>query len=260
MEKVKPVNSSIKNVIGVLSGKGGVGKSSITALLAVELNKRGYKVGVLDGDLTGPSIPKIFGLGAKRPEGSEEGLIPVTAVTGIKIMSINLLIDDEASPVVWRGPLLSNTVKQFYTDVIWGDLDYLLIDLPPGTGDIPLTVMQTFPLDGIVIVSSPQELVKLIVKKSLNMAKMLDIQVLGVVENMSYIECPECGKKINLFGKSKIDSIASEMGVEVLGKLPVDPDLAELSDSGRVELYGVSNDYMKEVADKIVRKREGTRI
>ncbi len=256
MEKITSEKSSIGRTIGIMSGKGGVGKSSVTGLLAVGLKNQGYEVGVLDGDLTGPSIPKIFGI-SKRPGQSEEGMVPVTTVSGIKVMSINLLVDEEDTPVIWRGPLLANTVKQFYTDVVWGDLDYLLIDLPPGTGDVPLTVMQSFPMDGIIIVSSPQDLVKLIVRKSINMAKKMDIPVMGIVENMSYLECPECGKRINLFGKSDIEQAAREAGIEVLGKLPVDPDFAELCDEGKIELYKSISDYMKDTFDRIEEKLGG---
>lgn len=257
MEKISSNKSSIKRTIGIMSGKGGVGKSSITGLLAVELKNKGYNVGILDGDITGPSIPKMFGINNRKPQQSEDGLLPVTTVSGIKVMSINLLVDNEDAPVIWRGPLLANTVKQFYTDVVWGDLDYLLIDLPPGTGDIPLTVMQSFPIDGIVIASSPQDLVKLIVKKSINMVKKMNIPVLGVIENMSYLECPECGKKIKLFGESKVDQVASEIDIEVLGKLPIDPDFAKLCDEGRIELYEMISDYMKDTLNGIENKLGG---
>lgn len=259
MENEMPNKSRIEKTIAVMSGKGGVGKSSITGSLAVELKRRDYKVGVLDGDITGPSIPKMFGINSKRPGQNEEGLLPVETVTGIKVMSLNLLMDSEDSPVIWRGPLIANTVKQFYTEVMWGDLDYLLIDLPPGTGDVPLTVMQSFPVDGIIIVSSPQDLVHLIVKKSVNMVKKLEVPILGVIENMSYLECPDCKRRIEVFGKSKVDDVTLKMGVDLLGKLPLDPELAELCDDGRIEVYGMINESMKEIADRIENKLGGVK-
>lgn len=229
--------SDIKKVIAVMSGKGGVGKSSVTALTAISLSQKGYTVGILDADITGPSIPKIFGLNSGRAGADENGIYPETTRSGMKVMSINLLLEQKDKPVVWRGPLLANTVKQFFSGVVWGDLDYLLIDLPPGTGDVPLTIMQSIPLDGIIVVSAPQELVQLIVAKSVNMAKMLDVPILGIVENMSYLECPDCHKKINVFGKSKIDDIAKETGLQVMAKIPIDPDLARMCDEGLIEDY-----------------------
>lgn len=229
--------SSIKNVIAVMSGKGGVGKSSVTSLMATALTNKGHRVGILDGDITGPSIPKVFGINKKRATGTETAVNPVETATGIKVMSINLMVDDEESPVVWRGPVISNTVKQFYTDVNWGELDYLLIDLPPGTGDVPLTIMQSFDLDGIVVVSSPQDLVKLIVKKSINMAGMLGVPILGLVENMSYLQCPDCDKKIHVFGESKVPQAAKESNLEIISQIPIDPLFVSLCDEGRVELY-----------------------
>ncbi|WP_432665494.1 Mrp/NBP35 family ATP-binding protein [Wukongibacter baidiensis] len=233
--------SNIKKIVAVMSGKGGVGKSSVTSLVATALMEKGNKVGILDADITGPSIPKIFGINNKRAVSNEDGIAPVNSHTGIKVMSLNLLIDKEDSPVLWRGPLISNTVKQFFTDVTWGDLDYLLIDLPPGTGDVSLTIMQSLPLDGIIVVSSPQDLVKLIVKKSVNMAKMMNAPIYGIVENMSYYECKECGKKINIFGKSRVEEIASEMDINVIANIPIDPNFVEMCDEGKIELYGKIN-------------------
>ncbi|MDD4494541.1 MAG: Mrp/NBP35 family ATP-binding protein [Eubacteriales bacterium] len=240
--------NSIKKVIGIGSGKGGVGKSLVTSMLSVLMKRKGYKVGILDGDITGPSIPKMFGITTKA-KSTELGIMPEITHNGIKVMSINLLIDQSDSPVIWRGPLLGGAVKQFWTDVIWGDLDYLFIDLPPGTGDVPLTVFQSIPLDGIIIVTSPQELVSMIVKKAYNMAKQMNIPVLGTVENMSYVVCPDCGKEIKLFGESKLDETAKELGVSILGRLPVDPALAELSDKGELEKFNSS--YLDEAVDLI---------
>jgi Mrp family chromosome partitioning ATPase len=240
--------SSIKNVIGVVSGKGGVGKSLVAAMLAVLFNRKDYKVGILDADITGPSIPKMFGI-HRKAKSSELGILPETTANNIKLMSVNLLLDQEDSPVIWRGPILAGTVKQFWTDVAWGDLDYLLIDMPPGTGDVPLTVFQSIPLDGIVIVSSPQDLVSMIVKKAFHMAKMMDIPVLGLVENMSYVKCPECGKEINIFGKSKLEETSKEIGVDILGRIPIDPEIARLVDEGNFERF--SCDYLVKAADQI---------
>ena len=225
--------SSIQHVIGVVSGKGGVGKSSVTSTLASMMRKAGYKVGILDADITGPSIPKMFGVHGPAL-GNEQGTFPIEAEDGTKIMSINLLLDSEDQPVVWRGPVIAGAVKQFWTDIIWGDLDYLFVDMPPGTGDVPLTVFQSLPLDGIVIVTSPQELVSMIVKKAYNMANMMNIKVLGVVENYSYIACPDCGKQIKPFGESHIEEVAKELDIPVLGKLPLDPSFAEVADAGKV--------------------------
>ena len=226
--------SSIKKVIGVVSGKGGVGKSLVTSLMAVEMNRRGAHSAILDADVTGPSIPKAFGL-HQRAMGSELGLLPVKTKSGIDVMSVNLLLDDECAPVVWRGPIIANTVKQFWTDVIWEDVDYLFVDMPPGTGDVPLTVFQSLPVDGIVIVTSPQDLVSMIVSKAVKMANMMHIPVLGFVENYSYLECPDCGKKISVFGKSKLDQVAESFGLPVLARLPIDPAVAESYDNGRME-------------------------
>lgn len=234
-------NSKIKHTIGVMSGKGGVGKSSVTSLLAVSLMDQGLRVGVMDADITGPSIPKVFGLSGKRARGSETEIFPVETAKGIKVMSINVLVENDDDPVVWRGPVLSGIIKRFYEEVNWGELDVLLIDMPPGTGDVPLTVMQSLPVDGIVVVSSPQDLVGLIVKKSIKMANMLHTPILGLIENMAYMECPDCGGKHHVFGKSKVPEVAKEHDLPLIASLPIDPKLAELSDEGKVELYGKIN-------------------
>lgn len=240
--------NAIKHTIGVISGKGGVGKSLVTAMLAVLLNRKGYATGILDADITGPSIPKMFGI-ARKAEGSDLGFFPERTPNGIKIMSINLLLERDDAPVIWRGPLLAGTVKQFWTDVIWGDLDFLFIDMPPGTGDVPLTVFQSIPLDGVIIVTSPQELVSMIVKKAYNMARQMNIPILGLVENMSYVECPDCGRKIQLFGESRLPEIAADLGIALLGSLPIDPDLSRLADRGGFE--GFNNEHLDAAAEKI---------
>lgn len=242
----EPANpySSIKRVIGVMSGKGGVGKSLMTASLARMMREKGYNVGILDADVTGPSIPKMYGVHGMAM-GSDEGILPSMAKDGTKIMSVNLLLDNEETPVVWRGPIISGVVKQFWTDVIWGDLDYLFVDMPPGTGDVPLTVFQSLPLDGVVIVTSPQDLVQMIVKKAYGMAKQMNIPVLGIVENYSYVKCPDCGKEIKVFGESHIEEIAEELGVPVLGKMPIDMELAGAVEQER--FYEVTNPYLKDV-------------
>ncbi len=240
--------SKIKHVIGVVSGKGGVGKYSVTSSLAVSLRQKGYSVGILDADITGPSIPKMFGVSGPSVA-TPDGAYPVESETGVKIMSINLLLDNEDDPVVWRGPVIASTVKQFWTDVIWGELDYLLVDMPPGTGDVPLTVFQSLPLDGIIIVTSPQDLVSLIVKKAVNMANKMNIKVLGVVENYSYIECPDCGKRMYPFGESHIDEIASENNLSIIAKLPLDPSFAKICDEGKMDQFE-TKDYA-DFIDKI---------
>ena len=247
---IEPQNklSHIKKVIGVVSGKGGVGKSLVTSMLAVEMSRRGYKTAILDADITGPSIPKVFGLHEKA-EGSEDGIYPVKTKTGIEVMSINLLLDDEKAPVVWRGPVIAGTVKQFWTDVVWNEVDYMFVDMPPGTGDVPLTVFQSLPLDGIVIVTSPQELVSMIVSKAVNMASLMNIRVLGLVENMSYVLCPDCGKHIDIFGAGKTDAVAAEFGFDLLARIPLDARLAALCDKGALEL--MENDYLSAAADKM---------
>lgn len=238
--------SNIKKVIGIVSGKGGVGKSFVTASLASAMGKAGYKVGILDADITGPSIPKMFGV--KGPAmGTEMGIMPIEAPDRTKIMSLNLLVEDETAPVIWRGPVIAGTVKQFWSDVVWGELDYLFVDMPPGTGDVPLTVFQSLPVDGIVIVTSPQELVQMIVDKATNMAGMMNIPVLGVVENYSYLVCPDCGKEIKVFGESHIDEVAKASNMKVLGKLPLNPEFAQKADEGK--FFEIENDYLKAAYD-----------
>ena len=235
-------HSNVKHVIGVVSGKGGVGKSFVTGSLANMMAAQGYKVGILDADITGPSIPKMYGLkGAAMA--NDEGIYPMITKNGIKVMSINLLLPTEDTPVIWRGPVLANMVKQFWTDVIWGDVDYLFVDMPPGTGDVPLTVFQSLPIEGIVIVTSPQDLVKMIVKKAFNMAGMMKIPVLGIVENYSYVKCPDCGKELKVFGESHIDEIAASLNVPVLGKMPIDPAYAAKVDEGAFD--EIDNPYIE---------------
>ena len=227
-------NSTVKKVIAVVSGTGGVGKSTVTSMLAVGMSKKGKRVGVLDSDITGPSAPTAFGV-TECDGAGEHGLYPAVTRDGIQVMSINLLLDDATSPVVWRGPVIAGAVKQFWTDVIWEDVDYMFVDMPPGTGDVPLTVFQSLPVDGIVIVTSPQDLVSMIVAKAVKMANMMHIPVLGFVENYAYLECPDCGKKINVFGESKLDEIAEAFNLPVLARLPIDPKVAESYDSGKME-------------------------
>ena len=236
------VFSDVKHVIGVVSGKGGVGKSFVTGSLANAMAAKGYKVGILDADITGPSIPKMYGLtGAAQAD--DNGIYPMETANGIKVMSINLLLPTEDTPVIWRGPVLANMVKQFWTDVVWDKIDYLFVDMPPGTGDVPLTVFQSLPVDGIVIVSSPQDLVKMIVKKAYNMAEMMKIPVLGIVENYSYVKCPDCGKELKVFGESHIDEIAASLNVPVLGKMPIDPAYAAKVDEGAFD--EIDNPYIE---------------
>ncbi|MEZ4358472.1 MAG: Mrp/NBP35 family ATP-binding protein [Eubacteriales bacterium] len=246
--------SHIKKVIGVVSGKGGVGKSIVTSMLAVLMQRRGYKTAILDADVTGPSIPKAFGL-KEKATGSETGIFPVNSKTGIEIMSINLLLKNEKDPVIWRGPIIAGTVKQFWTDVIWNDVDFMFIDMPPGTGDIPLTVFQSIPVDGIIVVTSPQELVSMIVSKAVRMAEMMNIPVLGIVENMSYFKCSDCGSEQKIFGESHIDEIAKEHGIDIIAKLPIDPKLAAACDSGMIELFnGDWLDVLADSFDKLIKK------
>ena len=242
----EPANpySSVKRVIGIISGKGGVGKSLVTASLARMMKEKGYNVGILDADITGPSIPKMYGI-HEMATGSEQGIFPCIAKDDTRIMSVNLLLEDEDAPVIWSGPIIAGVVKQFWTDVIWDDLDYLFVDMPPGTGDVPLTVFQSLPVDGVVIVTSPQDLVQMIVKKAYNMAKQMNIPVLGIVENYSYVKCPDCGKELKVFGESHIEEIAEELGVPVLGKMPIDPAIAEAVEAEK--FYEVTNPYLSEV-------------
>lgn len=246
----KPANpfSDVKRVIGVVSGKGGVGKSMVTASLARMMREQGFSVGILDADITGPSIPKMYGV-HETAKGSEAGMFPCEAKDGTKIMSVNLLLENESDPVIWRGPVIAGVVTQFWTDVMWGELDYLFVDMPPGTGDVPLTVFQSLPVDGVVIVTSPQDLVQMIVKKAYNMAKQMDIPVLGVVENYSYLVCPDCGKQINVFGESHIEEVAAELGVPVLGKMPIDAVLAEAVE--KENFSEVSNEYLAGAVNKL---------
>ena len=245
--------SSVKHIIAVVSGKGGVGKSLVTSMLAVNMQRLGYKTAILDADVTGPSIPKAFGLHG-GVDGDDHGMIPPTTTSGIDIMSVNLMLDDETKPVVWRGPVIAGAVKQFWTDTIWHDIDYMFIDCPPGTGDVPLTVFQTIPIDGIIIVSSPQELVSMIVAKAANMAKMMNVPVYGLVENMSYIKCPDCGKEIKVFGDSHIDKIADEFGYDLLARIPMDPKLTALVDKGWIEM--MDNDYLESAAEVLVNRTQ----
>ena len=243
-------NSRIKKVIGVVSGKGGVGKSLVTSLLATAMQSRGKNCAVLDADITGPSIPKSFGIN-KRAQADETGLLPEVTKTGVKIMSVNLLLETEDSPVVWRGPVISGVIQQFWRDVAWGDVDYMFVDMPPGTGDVALTVFQNLPVDGIIIVTTPQDLVTMIVKKAYNMAKLMNIPVLGFIENMSYALCPDCGKKIEIFGKSKADEIAQELMIPLIAKIPMDPVTANLVDKGAVEL--ANTDFLDKAAELLER-------
>ena len=240
--------SNIKKVIGVVSGKGGVGKSMVTSMLATLLRRKDYGVGVLDADITGPSIPKVFGL-HERATANDFGILPVPTKTGIQVMSLNLLLDDETTPVVWRGPIIAGTVKQFWTDVIWDDVDFMFVDMPPGTGDVPLTVFQSIPLDGIIVVASPQELVSMIVEKAVRMAESMNVPILGLIENMSYVVCPDCGRKIEIFGKSHIEEIAGRFNLPVLAHLPFTPAIAAAADKGAIELF--EGDWLDGAAEKV---------
>ena len=252
----EPANkySQIKKVIGVVSGKGGVGKSLVTASLARMMREKGYTVGILDADITGPSIPKMYGVHDKAA-GAEDAIFPCVAKDETRIMSVNLLLEDESAPVIWRGPIIASVVKQFWTDVIWGDIDYLFVDMPPGTGDVPLTVFQSLPVDGVVIVTSPQDLVQMIVKKAAGMAEQMNIPVLGIVENYSYVKCPDCGKEIKIFGESHIDEVAAGMGVPVLGKMPIDPEIAAKVEAEK--FYEAETPYLD--AEKITACFENTK-
>ena len=247
--KLNP-NSTVKKVIAVVSGKGGVGKSTVTSMLAVAMARQGKRVAVLDADITGPSAPTAFGV-TECQGANEDGLYPALSRSGIQVMSINLLLDDPASPVVWRGPVIAGAVKQFWTDVIWEDVDYMFVDMPPGTGDVPLTVFQSLPVDGIVIVTSTQDLVSMIVAKAVKMANMMHIPVLGFVENYAYMRCPDCGKKINVFGESKLDEIAEEFNLPILARLPIDPKVAESYDNGKME--DVDTSKMEKVLEAVLK-------
>lgn len=239
-------NSNVKKVIGIVSGKGGVGKSSISSLSAVAAAREGYRTAIMDADVTGPSIPKMFGVGG-QVYATEDGIVPAETDTGIKMVSTNLVLENPEDPVVWRGPVISGLVRQFWTDVMWGDIDYMFIDMPPGTGDVPLTVFQSIPVDGIIVVTSPQDLVSMIVKKAVKMAEMMDIPVIGAVENMSYVKCPHCGEEIKVFGESHLDDAAEEYGLDIIARMPMDPALAECCDKGQIERYNSSE--MERLAD-----------
>ena len=247
--KIKPhLLSRIKHVIGVVSGKGGVGKSLITGLLACEMARRGFSCGILDADITGPSVPKMFGL-HERAQGDQDGIYPVTTSGGIQVMSLNLLLENETEPVIWRGALITGTVQQFWTDVIWKDMDYLFIDMPPGTGDVTLTVFQSLPVDGIIMVSSPQDLVQLIVGKAVKMAQKMNVPILGLVENMSYLKCPDCQKEIELFGPSKVRQAAAQFQIPVAVRLPLNPAVAQAVDEGQIE--AVRQDAFEPLVSKL---------
>ena len=240
--------SSIKKVIGVVSGKGGVGKSLVTSMMSVLRQRRGYQSAILDADVTGPSIPRIFGL-KERAMGDDNGIYPVKTKTGIEVMSVNLLLEDDTTPVVWRGPIIAGTVKQFWTDVIWNDVDFMFVDMPPGTGDVPLTVFQSLPVDGIIVVTSPQELVSMIVTKAVKMAQAMNIPILGIVENMSYVVCPDCGKAFQIYGESHVEEEAGKNGLKVLGRWPIDPKLAKSCDKGAMELF--EGEWLEAAADAV---------
>lgn len=245
-------HSKVKKTIAVVSGKGGVGKSLVTSLLATVFSRRQYKVAILDADVTGPSIPKAFGVSDQKVAQTEFGMIPAKTAGGIDIMSVNLLLENETDPVVWRGPIIAGTVKQFYTDVLWEDIDYMFIDMPPGTGDVPLTVFQSIPVDGIIIVTSPQELVSMIVTKAIKMARLMNIPILGIVENMSYFKCPDCSSIHYIFGKSNLDEVAKENGIDVLERVPIDPQISKNVDKGVVELF--DGNYLENCVDLIENK------
>lgn len=236
LEALAP-ESKVKKVIGIVSGKGGVGKSLVTSMLAVSMNRKGHHTAILDADITGPSIPMAFGVADERPAVTPDGrlMIPAKSLEGVEIMSANLLLENATDPVIWRGPVIAGAVKQFWTETLWQDVDYMFVDMPPGTGDVPLTVFQSLPVDGIIIVTSPQELVSMIVAKAVNMAKKMDIPILGVVENMGYLECPDCKKHIHVFGESHVEQAAQENGLKVLAQIPIDPKIAQMVDGGRVE-------------------------
>ena len=248
---LEPMNqhSDVKNVVAVVSGKGGVGKSLVTALMACRLHGKNVNTAILDADITGPSIPKIFGLDDERAEGTDDGILPKLSSTGIEMMSVNLLLDDPGAPVVWRGPVIAGVVKQFWSEVCWGDVDYMFVDMPPGTGDVPLTVFQSLPVKGIILVTSPQELVGMIVEKAVRMAEMMNIPVLGIVENMSYFECPDCGAKHSIFGESRLEEIAARHGIANIARLPVNPAIAAACDEGKIEW--LSAPWLDEFAEAV---------
>ncbi|MEA4853978.1 MAG: Mrp/NBP35 family ATP-binding protein [Christensenella sp.] len=247
LEATHPL-STVKKVIGVVSGKGGVGKSLVTAMMAVALRKKGLATAILDADITGPSIPKMFGI-TEKATGTDDTLFPVYSKDGIQIMSVNLLLPDETTPVVWRGPVIGSTVKQFWSDVVWTDVDYMFVDMPPGTGDVPLTVFQSIPVDGIIVVTSPQELVSMIVGKAVSMAGMMNIPIIGLVENMSYLKCPDCGKEIQVFGESHLEETAKKYGLDILGRIPIEPKIAQASDHGTIE--DLESPWLAEAVEKV---------
>ncbi len=247
---IEPLNpqSKVGKVIGVVSGKGGVGKSLVTGMLATLFARKGFKTAIMDADITGPSIPKMFGIGG-RANGTQDGILPAVSREGIKIMSVNLLLENPSDPVIWRGPIIAGVVKQFWTDVVWGDIDYMFVDMPPGTGDVPLTVFQSIPLDGAVIVSSPQDLVTMIVHKAVSMANMMNIPIVGVVENMSYVQCPDCGKKIYIYGESHLEKICGERGMPFLAQIPISPEITHQCDMGLIEEF--SGNFLDKAAEAI---------
>jgi len=249
---LEPMNrySDVKNVIAVVSGKGGVGKSLVTSLMACKMQSKGYKTAVLDADITGPSIPKVYGLNNDRAEGSEQGIIPKVSKNGVELMSVNLLLEDPTAPVIWRGPVIAGVVKQFWGEVVWGDVDYMFVDMPPGTGDVPLTVFQSLPVKGIIIVTSPQELVGMIVEKAVNMAEMMNVPVLGIVENMSYFECPDCGRRHSIFGDSHMTEIAAKHGIDNIARIPIDPAVAAACDAGAIDT--VKAEWLDGFADAVI--------
>ena len=248
----EPMNqySNVKNVIAVVSGKGGVGKSLVTSLMACKMQSKGFASAVLDADITGPSIPKVFGLEGARAVGSEEGILPQLSESGVKLMSVNLLLDDSTAPVLWRGPVIAGVVKQFWSEVVWGDVDYMFVDMPPGTGDVPLTVFQSLPVKGIIIVTSPQELVGMIVEKAVNMAEMMNVPVLGIVENMSYYDCPDCGGRHSIFGESHLTEIAAKHGIDTIARIPIAPAVAAACDAGKV--HEIPAEFMDDFADAVI--------
>ena len=249
--QIKPLHEGCRvgKVYGIVSGKGGVGKSMVTSQLAVSVRREGYNVAVLDADITGPSIPKAFGVHT-RADGTADAIIPVSTMTGIQLMSVNLLLENETDPVIWRGPVIGGVVQQFWSDVLWEDVDYMFVDMPPGTGDVALNVFQTLPVDGIIVVASPQELVSMVVEKAVKMAQMMNIPILGIVENMSYMTCPDCGKKLYPFGEGKTEEAAAKYGLPVLAKMPIDPALAKLVDDGAIETF--EGDWLHDVVDKVL--------
>jgi len=253
MQEKANEQSHIKRVIGIVSGKGGVGKSLVTSLLAVLTQRQGYRTAILDADITGPSIPKAFGIHEKSV-GTEDGILPSETSCGTKLMSINLLLENDNDPVVWRGPIIAGAVKQFWTDVIWGDVDYMFVDMPPGTGDVPLTVFQSLPVDGIIVVASPQELVRMIVEKAVKMAEMMHIPVLGIVENMSYFECPSCHEKHYIFGRSHVEELAAEFGINTVEQIPIAPELAALCDNGQIE--NIQGNWLEHLVPKITKEAQ----